>query len=400
MSSNTADVVIVGGGVSGLSIALHLRSLGVSKVTVLERHHVGAGQSGRAAGIIRALVNHTGVASMLLESLRFLNDFNERYGESLAVNQVGYLLVQPATRAEMLDEVIRNAAAAGCEARRLSADEALELQPGLNLQSDAVFAFEPAAVHLDPMVATQCLAKVASRMGVKIQQGCEVNSVVTDNQRVQGVATQAGLVKAGNVVIATAVWGKGQLEKLGVAVPVYPHRVEMAFFSVFPQSPHRLLRILSDARTLLYLRPEGRDQMFVGWREGDRIASPKDFACVDPDNYRQTSHFVSLADMQRRLAATLPFTADGFVHRTYACVYDYTPDGMPILDAAETISGLYFALGYSGGGFSLSPWVGSAMARFVAEGIKSPEMQLLRLKRFEEGQLLAWSNAEKGTVHE
>src|SRR5437870_5654493 len=117
MTSSAADVVIVGGGVSGLSIALHLRSLGVSKVTVLERHHVGAGQSGRAAGIVRALVNHAGVASMLLESLRFLNSFNERYGETIAVNRAGYLLIDHAGHTETLNQVIRSAVAAGCEAR-------------------------------------------------------------------------------------------------------------------------------------------------------------------------------------------------------------------------------------------------------------------------------------------
>lgn len=399
MSSKTADVVIVGGGITGLSIALHLKSLGVPRVIVLERHHVGAGQSGRAAGIVRALVNHSGVASILLDSLRFLNHFNESYGESIAVNQAGYLLIQHAAQSEVLNEVIRNAVAAGCEARQIRVEEARELQPGLNAQSDAVCAFEPGAVHVDPMVVTQALARVAARMGVEIEPGCEVDSVVIDKQQARGVATQSGLRQAGKVVIATAIWGKSQLEKAGVVVPVYPHRVEMAFFSVFPKSPDRLLRILSDARTLLYLRPEGRDQMFVGWREGDRIASPQDFAVVDPDHYRQTSHYASLADMQRRLATTLPFMNDGFVHRTYACVYDYTPDGMPILDAAERVQGLYFALGYSGGGFSLAPWVGSAMARFITAGVKSPEMQLLRLKRFEEGQLLSWSNAEKETGH-
>lgn len=399
MSSSAADVIIVGGGVSGLSVALHLRSLGISKIIVLERHHVGAGQSGRAAGIVRALVNHTGVASMLMESLRFLNSFNERYGESIAVNRAGYLLIDHAGHTETLNQVIRSAAAAGCEARRLLPDEASHLQPGLKMQPDDIYAFEPGAVHVDPMVTTQALAKVACRMGVAIKQGCEVESILTDKQRVQGVETQTGRFLAEKVVIATAAWGKGQLEKVGVEVPVYPHRVEMAFFAGFPQSPHRLLRILSNARTLLYLRPEGRDQMFVGWREGDRISSSKDFACVDPDNYRQTSHYASLADMQRRLTDTLPFMMEGFVHRTYACVYDYTPDGMPILDAAETIRGLYFALGYSGGGFSLSPWVGSVMARFIVEGIKSPEMELLCLKRFQEGQLLGWSNADKRTEH-
>jgi len=75
----TSDVIIVGAGVSGLSVAVHLKGLGVPKVTVLERHFVGAGQSGRAAGVVRALVNHKGVASMLMESLGFFQTFHEKY---------------------------------------------------------------------------------------------------------------------------------------------------------------------------------------------------------------------------------------------------------------------------------------------------------------------------------
>ena len=265
--------------------------------------------------------------------------------------------------------------------------------PGLKLESGDICAYEPAAIHLDPMVATQALARIVRRMGTEIEEGVEVESIIVDRSRIRGVNTRTACYLADKVVIATAAWGAGQLKNAGVEVPVYPHRVEMAFFAVFPKSTHRLFRILSDARTLLYLRPEGRDQMFVGWREGDRISSPKDFATVDPENYRQTSEHASLTDMRRRLIDTLPFMTEGFVHRTYACVYDYTPDGMPILDQAEAIPGLYFALGYSGGGFSLSPWVGSAMARFIVEGIKSPEMQLLRLNRFKEGQLIGWSNS-------
>ena len=132
--------------------------------------------------------------------------------------------------------------------------------------------------------------------------------------------------------------------------------------------------------------------MFVGWREGDRPWSPSDSVGLDPENYRQTAEHPSLARMVGRLAETLPFMANGFVHRTYACVYDYTPDGMPILDRAESVPGLHFALGFSGGGFSLSPWVGSVMARFVVSGVKPPEMELLRLARFQEGASVSWSN--------
>ena len=391
-----ADVIIIGAGVSGLSIALHLKALGVPNVTVLERHHVGAGQSGRAAGIIRALVNNTAVASILMESLAFFQAFNERFGEHIPVKQPGYLLIDDARNEETMNQAIRSASAAGCVAKRITSAESAELQPGLRWHSDDIYAFEPAAIHLDAMLTTQALAMVARRMGVKIEQGCEVGNIVSGASRVQGVETSGGRLPADKVVITTSVLGAAQLREAGVEAPVFPHRAEMAFFSVFPDSPQRLIRILSDARTLLYLRPEGRDQMFVGWREGDLVSSTGNFAAVDPENYRQTSHYASLADMQRSLIRTLPFMADGFVHRTYACVYDYTPDGMPILDEAETLPGLYFALGFSGGGFSLSPWVGSAMARFLADGVKPPEMRLFRLERFREGQLLSWSNTAKG----
>lgn len=389
----TQDVVIAGGGVSGLSIALHLRLLGVPNVTVIERHHTGAGQSGRAAGIVRALVNSSAVASILMESLRFFGSFHERFGENIGVREAGYLLVNTVEAAEAMNGAIASAAASGCRAMRVSAAEAAELQPGLRSSADDIYAFEPGAIHVDAMLATHVLARVARRMGVRIEEGCEVESLLTDGSRVCGVRARSGEFLADRVVVATSVWGTAQLARLGIEVPVFPHRAEMAFFSVLPGAGPRLRRILSDARTLLYLRPEGMDQVFVGWREGDRITSTADMSAADPDNYRQTSNYASLEDMRTRLVATLPFLADGFVHRTYACVYDYTPDSMPILDQAEGVEGLYFAVGFSGGGFSLSPWVGWAMARLIVESAKPHELQMLRLARFREGEALSWSNA-------
>jgi sarcosine oxidase, subunit beta len=388
----TADVIIIGAGISGLSIALHLREIGVQKVTVLERHSVGAGQSGRAAGILRALVNNTAVSMMLLESLRFFLSFRERYGEALPISEDGYLLIDSQRHEEAMDGALRRATAAGCEARRIDHVEAGELQPGLRRDDDDIYAFEPAAIFLDAMLATQTLRKVVCRMGVEVEEGCEVDSLILDGSRLAGVDTNRGRFLADKVVIATSVLGAAQLKKIDIDVPVFPRRTEMAFFSVFPESAYRPQRILSDARTLLYLRPEGSAQMFVGWREGDRPWSPSDSVGLDPENYRQTAEHPSLAMMVQRLAETLPFMANGFVHRTYACVYDYTPDGMPILDRAESVPGLHFALGFSGGGFSLSPWVGSAMARFVVSGVKPSEMELLRLARFQEGASVSWSN--------
>ena len=396
MREPASDFVIVGGGVTGLSVALHLKELGVPRVRLLERHHVGSGQSGHAAGIVRALVGHTSVASMLMHSLRFFTGFNEHYGEELVLHRAGYLLLSESDQSDNLDQVIQKAGEAGCQVHRVSAAEAAELQPGLRRDSGDIYAFEPAGIHIDPMLAVQTFARVARRLGVEVGEGCEVYSILKTGSKIHGVETPQGRMEAGNVLVATAAWGSAQLAKLGIELPVYPHRAEMAFFALWPESPWHLIRILSDARTMLYLRPEGVHQMFVGWREGDAILSIQDFVPADPDNYWQSANYGKLDQMRRRLAALLPFMSDGFVHRTYACVYDYTPDGMPVLDRAESLKGLYFSLGYSGGGFSLSPWVGSSMAQFMVEGHKSPEMDLLRLNRFKEGKLLRWGNVRKG----
>jgi glycine/D-amino acid oxidase-like deaminating enzyme len=398
MEPRTADVIVVGAGISGLSIALHLIKSGVQKVTVLERHSVGSGQSGRAAGILRALVNNTAVSTMLLSSLRFFRTFGERYGEALPIHECGYLLIDKLEHEEAMNGSLCRAAAAGCQAMRIDRCQAGELQPGLRRSDDDIYAFEPAAIFLDAMLATQTFRKVVSRLGVEVKEGCEVQSLLFDGTRLKGVETNQGRFLANKVVIATSVLGTQQLKKVGIDVPVFPRRTEMAFFSVFPESTYCSRCILSDARTLLYLRPEGSVQMFVGWREGDRPWSPADSLGLDPENYRQTAHHQSLAVMTQRLTETLPFMADGFVHRTYACVYDYTPDGMPVLDCAESVPGLYFALGFSGGGFSLSPWVGATMARFVVSGRKPPEMELLRLGRFQEGALVSWSNASSSNA--
>jgi len=365
---------------------------------VLERGHAGSGQSGRAAGIVRALVNNTAVSAMLMESLRFFNSFADDHGEPLPVRPAGYLLLDDASRERTMLTALRNAAAAGCNARRISRAEALELQPGLRERDDDILAWEPSAIYLDPMLATQILKRVAQRLGVTVEHGSEVTGLARAGSRITGVETARGRIASDKVLLATSVLGSSQLQPLGIEVPVYPRRTEMAFFSVFPDSPYRLTRIVSDARTLLYLRPEGTEQMFVGWREGDRRCSPEDSAGLNPDNYWQSARYETLAEMERRLTGLLRFVADGFIFRTYACVYDYTPDGMPVLDRAETVDGLYFALGFSGGGFSLSPWVGSAMAQLMMTGEKPPGMDLLRRSRFETGDLLSWSNTAEVRV--
>lgn len=389
-----ADVIIIGGGVTGLLTAIHLQQLHAGKVLLLERHYIGSGQSHRAAGVVRALVRDVTVSAALIESIEFFNTFEARFGHPILVHPAGYLLLSELEQATVIEETISVAAQAGCVARQIDRHEAQQLQPGLRDEDGTLYVYEPAAIHLDPMPTVQALRRVAERLGVKIIEGCEVGDILVEREQVVGVESSHGQFHAPQVLVATSVWGKQQLAKLGLEVPIDSHRAEMAFFQIPALGDFQLSHILSDARSMLYLRPEGDRQMFVGWREGDRIHNIDDLVTQDPDNYKQTADFTTLTDLQRRLAITLPPMADGFVHRTYACVYDVTLDQMPILDRVASIDGLYVALGLSGGGFSLSPWVGRAMAEFILGQKRPSQIERFDWNRFAEGRTVNWSNVE------
>ena len=388
--SQKIDVVIVGGGVTGLSTGLHLKELGVEDVVILERHSIGSGQSGRAAGVLRGTVRHPTVSETQLEGQTFLQSFEARYGIPILVNHTGYMLVATEGEREHVDRTFEVANQAGCDLQRIDAEAATELQPGLGTEEGCTYLFEPGAIYVDPMPATQAFFLAARNLGVRIIEGCEVGNILVQDEKVYGVESAMGNFEAPTILIATSVWGQPQLARIGVDVPVRPHIAEMGFFQVPLHSDYRLNRTIFDARAKLYMRPEAELRMFVGRRESDYYES--NGVAIDPDNYKQTANFHSLQEMHKNLEITLPFMSEGFVHRTYACTYDVTPDEMPILDKAESVEGLYFAIGFSGGGFSTSPWVGKRMASFMAEGIKPQDMEVFGLERFAKGELIRWSN--------
>lgn len=386
----TADVIIVGGGVTALNTAISLKQSGVEKVVVLERHTVGAGQSGRAAGVIRGTVQHPTVSATQLAGQSFFSEFTAQTGISLDVQRVGYLLIGQAQQREYVERTATVARQAGCVVHTIDAKEAASRQPGLNAPRDGIYLYEPGALYVDPMPATHALMLAALKMGVNIVEDCEVGAIRIQGEQVVGVDTAAGRIDADRLLLATSVWGQPQLSALGIDLPVRPHIAQMAFFHVPPGSPSNLETIVFDARANLYMRPEHDRQLFVGRKESEYYGSNED--PVNPDNYRQTATHAALCEMRRRLAISLPFMKNGFVHRSYACTYDVTPDEMPILDKAPGIDGLFFALGFSGGGFSMSPWVGRQMAALVLSGLAPQELRLFGLQRFASGDLIQWSN--------
>jgi sarcosine oxidase subunit beta len=292
---------------------------------------------------------------------------------------------------EYVDGTFEVANRAGCDLKWIDADTAAEIQPGLGTEEGCLYLFESGAIYVDPMPAAHAFSVAARSLGVRVIEACEVGRLLVQDNDVYGVESAMGNFEAPKILIATSVWGQPQLAKMGIDVPVSPHIAEMGFFQVPLDSDYRLHRIIFDVRAKLYMRPEGQSQMFVGRKENEYYRN--DGMAIDPDNYKQTANFHSLEEMHKNLEVTLPFMSEGFVHRTYACTYDVTPDEMPILDKAESVGGLYFAIGFSGGGFSTSPWVGKRMASFMAEGAKPEGLEIFALDRFDKGELIRWSNS-------
>jgi glycine/D-amino acid oxidase-like deaminating enzyme len=394
---NTEPTVIIGGGIIGLSTAIHLKKRGAQSVTVLERHFIGAGQSGRAAGICRCLVRDSRVASWLRYSQEYYLALSNDFGIGEGVNQRGYLLLLEGGQESDAEQTVAACTAGGGQGiERLAPAKAQEFQPGVRHEEETIYLWEQGAIQCDPMRLTQTLATLARRRGVEIIEDCEVTDILIENERVTGVQASGSRVEATNLFVANSTWGQPQLARYGLDVPVYPHRVEMAFFHVPASGEFTLNCCVSDSRSQLYLRPEIGNQIFVGWREGDRVKSLDDIDRVDPDSYKQTMHNPTLQKMRQNLSITLPAMKAGYVHRTYACVYDWTDDEMPILDSADTVKGLFFTLGCSGGGVSLAPTLGKFMADFIVDGEKPQDMETLRLSRFAEGQPFDWHNTSRG----
>jgi sarcosine oxidase subunit beta len=205
--TRTADVVIVGGGVTGCSIAFHLAQQGVRHVVVLERRFLASGGTGRSVGIMRQLYPTPETTRMVLHSLRVFQSFREVTGGEVGYVQCGAIVaVAPGLR----DALVRNLEAQrglGIRARLLTPDDIRELDPRIDPFAVGAAVYEPESGYGDPTGVTTGFADAARRLGVAIEQTTEVVGLRIQDGRVAGVLTARGDEIATRVVVnAAGLW--------------------------------------------------------------------------------------------------------------------------------------------------------------------------------------------------
>jgi glycine/D-amino acid oxidase-like deaminating enzyme len=375
-------VVVVGGGVIGLSVARALAVRGAGEVVVLERHQLVGGGTGKSSGIVRS---HYGVPSLAAMAWKSLPTFEE-LGAEVGFRQVGYAVLVGEENAAPLAANTAVHQELGIDVDLIDADRLQALWPMLNVEDVASASYEPRGGFADATQLALHFGRVARDAGARVRQNAPVARVLTAGDRVTGVELAGGEVCAADVVVlAAGWWSAALLAGLGIDFPVAAYRSELLVVDAGEPLPD--LPVLSDLVSLQYCRVEGAGRFLVG----NSDHADAEHAFVDPDDYSDVAAAASIERYAEKVLHRFPGFPAPAVTATYAGVYDVPPDWNPVIAPVPGVGGLVLAAGFAGHGFKISPAVGDLVADLVLEGDSTdPAVPAgdFRLERFAAGRPL------------
>ena len=374
--ADRADVVIIGGGAVGTSIAYHLAERGAGGgVVLLERHTLGSGSTGRSAGGIRSQFSTEVNIRFSLESVQFWR----RIAGEVDYRETGYLFL--ATTEQQRQQFERNIAlqnALGVPSRLVSPQDMGQLVPGMRVEDLAAGAYSAEDALAGPNEAVQWFARHARERGVQIREGVEVLGIDTRGDRVHAVETTNGRIETPVVVNAAGAWAGLVGKMAGLEVPVKGYRRELFVsepvgLDVIPEVP-----LVIDLQVGWYFRREGVGVLMSGARD----------AHASFDTHVEWAGLPKIAEFATWRMP--PLAGVRFGDKAWAGLYDISPDDHAIIGAVPSVAGFYCANGFSGHGFQHSPATGRVVAELILDGVvKDLDIAPLSITRFRTGALLS-----------
>jgi sarcosine oxidase subunit beta len=379
--SETADVIVVGAGVQGASLAFHLAQRG-ARVLVIEREAVAAGATGRSSGFVRMHYDLESDSRLAWASFPYFQSWDELVGSGdCGFVRTGFLHLMPEALAGALRANVAMQQAIGIDTRVVGPDEVARLVPGAMTDGIAAAAYEPQSGYADPSGTAAGFLEAARKLGATFVRGSRVNAVALDGDRVAGVDTDRGRIDAPVVAVVAGAWAAELASTIGVEVPTETWRHATAYFGLPPgHGPD--LPIVIDEITGVYFRPEGHDLLLVGLEAGSEVGGSPDRPLDGPDP-------ATVEDIVRRVCQRIPWMADG-TFRTAHGGQDgiTTADQRPILGQVGP-DGFYLACGFSGTGFKTAPAIGRCMTELILDGeATTVDISGYALDRFSTGRLL------------
>jgi glycine/D-amino acid oxidase-like deaminating enzyme len=419
------DVVVIGGGIIGVSTALYLAEKGIS-VAVCEKGYIGGEQSSRNWGWCRATHRDLRELELSLESLKLWRELDRTLGIDTGFRQCGILYAADDPKAladheSWLARAVNRVGRAAIDSRITSSDETAALMPGASRKFSGGI-YTPSDGRAEPQRAAPAIANALRARGMKILTPCAVRGLETSGGAVSGVVTEHGLIRCGSVVIAGGAWTRLFAGSVGVELPQLTVRSSVLYTEPVDGGPqvsacnqtvgyrkrldggytianafHSLAEITPDSFRLFSqylpaLKSQFRSMEFAfGERFFEALRQPRTWRLDQPTVFESvrtldpapTQKFNNAALAEFR--AIFPALAHVKVARAWAGYIDVTPDAVPVISPADRLSGMFIATGFSGHGFGIGPGAGRLMADIVAGDTPLVDPHSFRLSRFSDG---------------
>jgi len=370
----TADIVILGAGVMGASIAFHLARRKAGKIVVLDKDHVGSGASGRSSALIRMHYTFPPEVQLALTSLHMFQNWQQVVGQPGDFRKTGFVRLVHPQETEGLKLNLEMQRKLGVKVELLDQRQLRALEPDWNVDEVELAAYEPDSGYGDGAAVAGDFLGAARDMGVQYFSRTQATGFAIDGGRIHGVNTEQGIVSAPTVISATGPWTRPLFRQAGYELPIEGEYHQVAILRNPPDMKGGGCACI-DSVTATYFRSDGQDKFLLGDFFGKRP--------VDPDNFPQRAADESLEEVIERACRRVPKLAGAEIMRGVTGVYDMTPDSRPLLGEVSGIAGLYVCAGFSGMGFKISPAIGLVMSELVLDGKgKTVDISAFRPGRF------------------
>ena len=372
----TADVVIIGGGIVGLSIAYYLALKKAGRIVLFEKGQLGEGSTSRCVGGIRTQFSTEINIRFSLESLKTFEQFGEEFGVNPEFKRIGYLFFATTDwEMEIFKENIKLQKKFNIPVELLSPDEISTRWPYLRIDDILGGTFCSWDGYAGPSEILSGFAGGAKRAGVKIYEGAEVTGISSEKGKVKGVKVGEEVISTSTVINAGGPYAASIGEMVGIKIPVKPLRRQ-----IFVTAPFHLtdcpFPLTIDFHRGWYFRQEG---------DGLLLSGPLD---LEP-SFNLNIDYEAMAETSENSMSRVPVLEKARIARGWAGLYEISPDNHAIMGRVPEVEGFILANGFSGHGFQHSPGVGKVISELIVNGKAiTIDISSLSIERFERGELM------------
>lgn len=378
---SSADAVIIGGGINGLTTARELAVLGLRNIVVLEKSYIASGSTGRCGGGIRQQWTTEENIRLAQESVRIYENLSAELGYQIFFRQGGYLMITESEKdLPALKEAVDLQNRCDVPTEFLQPEECLKIVPDLDISRLKGATFCPKDGTAYPFAVAWGYARACDRAGVKIFIRTSVEKIELEGDRIVGVQTDCGRISTPIVINCAGPWARTMAAQVGVHLPNKQERHEIMVSEGLKPFLNPMVISITNG---IYFSQSLRGEIVGG------IGDPCEPQWTVPEEFDISSQLRFPVRFAKALLGYFPRAAQVRMMRQWAGMYDVTPDHRPILGGVEGLTGYYHICGFSGHGFMLGPVTGKRMAKHITTGQPDDIIASLSLDRFEKGDIQA-----------